>query len=234
MKKITMVLALGLLVTACGDDEAADTTATSTTTTAAETTTVAPPTTAAPTTTVAPTTTAAPTTTSTTTTIPAPTFGFYTDGFGIVGFGATPDEVIAALDPLFGPPGIDSGWMNEPLCPGPEFRFFQYSDVLFDFRVLFTTGALFRDDGVGHFFTFNYQGDTPVPVTPPHLTVGTTVAELEALHPGVVYQENPFLNGVMDYVVAGNGENEQLYGQLTGTSPSDTVTSVQGGIGCGE
>lgn len=223
-----MALAVVLVVSACTsstDDTTTTTSVALTSTTVATTTTTVPATTT--------TTTTVPATT-TTTTIPEPEFGFFVNGLGVVDFGATPEEVMAALDPLFGAPATDSGWIFEPICPGDEFRFLQYGDVLFDFRVLFTTAPLFQPEGTGHFYTFNYNGETDVGVEPPALTVGTTVAQLEALYPSVVYQDNPFIQGVTDYIVEGSTEFEQLYGQVSGTDPDDVVESVQGGIGCGE
>jgi hypothetical protein len=141
---------------------------------------------------------------------------------------------MAELEPLFGLPTIDSGWLDEPLCPGTEFRFFQYGDTLFDFRVLFTNGDLFVDGGVGHFFSYNYHGAMAVPVTPPDLTVGTKVSELEALYPTVMFLDDPFIGGGIVYRVDGDTEFELLFGRVTGDGAGDLVTSVQGGIGCGE
>lgn len=232
-RTIRVLFVVGMLLVASACTSSTDST-TTTTQVALTSSTTAPSTT---TTTVAPTTTTTTspeTTTTTTTTVPEPEFGFFVDGLGVVDFGATPDEVAAALEPLFGDPTTDSGWFAEILCPGDNHRFYQYGDVLFDFRVLFTDGDLFRDDGVGHFYTFVYKGETDVPVSPPELTVGTTVAQLEALYPDVEYSPNPFLQGVTDYRVEGDTEFELLYGQVSGTDADDVVESVQGGIGCGE
>lgn len=215
----------------CTSDTADTTTTVPVTLTTSSTTTTTVPETTTTTTTTVPETT---TTTTTTTTIPEPEFGFFVDGLGVIDFGATPEEVAAAMEPLFGPPTNDSGWFAEILCPGDEHRFFQYGAVLFDFRLLFTDGDLFRNDGVGHFYSFIYKGETDVPVSPPDLTVGTSVAELEALYPDVSYSDNPFIVNVTDYRVDGDTDVELLYGQVSGTDADDVVESVQGGIGCGE
>jgi hypothetical protein len=161
-----------------------------TTTTAAALTTSSPTTTtsSSTTTTTSPTTTS----TSTTTTIPGPELGSFVDGYGITDFGATPDEVQTALEPLFGMPSLDSGWMFEPLCPGTEFRFLQYGDTLFEFRVSFTDAELF-ETGDEQFFSYNYNGDLEVPGSPPDLTVATRLAELQALYPEVQLLEDPFI-----------------------------------------
>jgi hypothetical protein len=144
-----------------------------TTRTAAALTTSSTTTTSSPTTTTSSSTT---TTTSTPTTIPGPELGSFVVGYGFTDFGATPDEVQTALEPLFGMPSLDIGWMFEPLCPGTEFRFLQYGDRLFEFRVLFTDAELF-ETGDEQFFSYNYNGDLEVPVSPPDLTVGTRLAE---------------------------------------------------------
>lgn len=223
------LLAIAVLATACtsSTDDTTTTVPVTLTTSSSTTSTTT-------TTTTVPETTSTTVPETTTTTVPEPEFGFFVDGLGVVDFGATPEDVAAALEPLFGDPTTDSGWFAEILCPGENHRFFQYGDVLFDFRVLFTDGDLFRDDGVGHFYTFAYKGETEVPVSPPDLTVGTTVAQLEALYPDVEYSPNPFLQNVTDYRVDGDTEYELLYGQVSGTDPGDVVETVQGGIGCGE
>jgi hypothetical protein len=226
-----MVVALVVVVSACTSSTGDTTTTVPVTLTTSSSTTSSTTTTTVPATT---TTTVPVTTTTTTTTVPQPDFGFFVDGLGVVDFGATPEEVAAALEPFFGEPTTDSGWFAEILCPGDNHRFFQFGEALFDFRVLFTDGDLFRDDGVGHFYTFAYKGQTEVPVTPPDLTVGTTVAQFEDLYPEVEYSPNPFLQNVTDYRVDGDTEYELLYGQVSGTDPDDVVETVQGGIGCGE
>ena len=206
-----------------------DPASTTTTVVALSSTTLAPTTT---TTTVPPTTTTtiAP---STTTTIPAPAFGFFVDGYGVVDFGATPSEVQTALEPLFGPPTQDSGWIVEPICPGEHIRFIQYGDAPFDFRALFTDADFFGT-GDEQFFSFNYNGVLDVPVSPPDLTVGTSVAELQALYPEVQILDSPFIQNQKVYLVESGTDFEVLSGSLTGEAADDLVTSVQGGIGCGE
>ena len=228
----TAIVALLLVIAACGDD-ASDTT----TTTTAVTTTVAPTTTEAPTTTtIAPTTTAAPTTTTTvaptTTTEPPPQFEFRIDGLGIAHFGDSPEEVIAAMTAIFGDPFRDTGWINEPICPGPMTRVVDFGIELFDFQLLFSNGDQFAPAGTEHFHGYLYNGATPVPVSPPQLAVGTTISELEALYPSVTYPPNPFVGG-SDFLVDGPG-NQKLRGRVSGTGPSDTVLTITGGVQCGE
>ena len=217
-------LSLLLVVAACGDDDGF------TTTTAATSTTSAPATT---TTTETPTTTAPTTTAPTTTTDPASAFEFRMDGLGVADFGDGPNSVIAAMTAIFGPPIRDTGWIVEPLCPGPMTRVVDFGDTLFDFQLLFTTGDFFAPAGTQHFNGYSYNGDTPVPVAPPELTVGTTTLELQALYPEVTFQASPFFDDEKEYYVDGPG-HQLLYGRIEGTGPDDEVISVSGGVGCGE
>lgn len=229
MKRFVLVVAIGLVVTACGDDSTVITTTTiaaaTTTTTTSTTTTSTTTTTMAPTT-----TTVAPTTTTTEAPI---VFGFFMDGLGVAEFGQAPDEVISALTDLFGAPSRDTGWIDEPICPGPMTRVVGFGVELFDFDVYFTTGDLFAPAGTEHFHGYNYNGATPVPVSPPDLTVGTKVSELEALYPSVVFLPSPFFAGEFEFHVDGPG-NQGLNGRVSGTAPGDVVLTVKGGVGCGE
>lgn len=226
-------LSLLLVITGCGDD-ASETT---TTTTAPATTTA--PTTTAPTTTTSTTTstTTMPTTTTTlaptTTTEPPPEFEFRMDGLGVADFGDSPASVIAALTAIFGVPIRDTGWIDEPICPGPMTRIVGFGVDIFDFDVYFHNGDLFAPAGTEHFHGYDYEGATPVPVNPPQLTVGTTIAQLQALYPAVTFPPNPFFAGEFDFLVDGPG-NQQLNGRVSGTDPGDVVLTVEGGVGCGE
>lgn len=237
-RRVALVLCTVILMgSGCSSDssDTADASTTSVIPLATTTAAVATTTTTAPTTTTSSTTTtAAPATTTTTATVPAPTFGFFVDGYGVVDFGATPAEVIAALQPIMGPPSGDTGWVDEPICPGTQFRAIRYGAGMFGFRALFTDAGFFAAAGVDQFFAYEYDGVTPVPVSPPALTVGTTVGQLKALYPSVTFEPNPFLDGVTDYTVSGSTAYEQVHGQVGGTKPADAVETVQGGIGCGE
>lgn len=100
------------------------------------------------TTTTTPTTTT--TTTSTSTTLaPSTTVGadlaLTSDGLGVVSFGADPDETVAVLTGLLGPPSFDTGWGDPsdsanqylwPGCPGSIARIVSWEGSL---------GAVFTD-----------------------------------------------------------------------------------------
>jgi len=234
VKRLGLILALVMVAAACGDGasllgpdssttEVSASVTTATTISTSTTTTAAVPTTAAS-------TTSTQATTTTGTTPPKP-FQFRPDGLGVVSFGQIPKKVIAEMTAIFGPPTSDTGWVDEPLCAGPLNRFVEFGVEKFDLQLIFTDGDLFADNP--HFYSYRYNGVTPVPVSPPELTVGTTLAELLALYPGAQIMESPWVidEYVFQYIAA---ENEWLYGNLSGNAPTDTVTSLEGGIGCAE
>ncbi len=150
------------------------------------------------------------------------------NGLGIAAFGSDPDQVIATVSAVLGPPTLDSGWMD-PLslgsCPGTEVRSVRFGDLVLDFADESTVLT-----GRRHFFAYSYGPTTD----PAGLsiegggTLGTTVAGLRATHPSVqIYPADPT-------APASFAISDGLTGALTGTADTDTVTKVQGGIGCGE
>jgi hypothetical protein len=232
-------------IVACGGGDASD----STTTMAALVTTIAPPSTTvppsstsapatSPPTTTPPSTSVAPSTTvtatsSTSTSVPAAAaLVLRQDGLGDAMFGADPDEVVAYVSAILGPPTADSGWAD-PLatfgvCPGTEVRGVTWGDL----QLLFGDDSVVQT-GRRHFFNYVYGPPYGPNIDPAGMRtdlgigIGSTVGELRAAYPGVqVYPEEiygPF------YVV-----NEDLTGFLTGVTDDDTVISVIGGIPCGE
>lgn len=236
-----LFVAVSLLVACGGDSSSSSTTIAALVTTSAPaptsapTTTGAAPTTAAPTTSLATSTTVAATSTTTaaSTTVPAAAaLVLRQDGLGDAMFGADPDEVVAYVRSILGPPTADSGWADPlttfGICPGTEVRGVTWGDL----QLLFSDDSVVLS-GRRHFFNYIYgppYGPTADPSgmrTDRGIGIGSTVGELRAAHPEVqVYPEEiygPF------YVV-----NENLTGFLTGVTDDDTVISVIGGIPCGE
>jgi hypothetical protein len=154
------------------------------------------------------------------------------NGLGAAVFGADPDEVIATITAAVGPPTRDSGWMD-PLslgsCPGTEVRSVQFGDLTLEFgdeSVVLT--------GRPHFFAYGYGPPSGATVVPAGLaidgggTVGTTVAALRSAHPTVqLYPAD--VTAPASFAIS-----DGLTGVLTGTADGDTISKVQGGIGCGE
>jgi hypothetical protein len=235
-----------------GDDEAAttttlaSTTSEDTTTTEATTTTTMAETTStteATTTTTGAETTSTTEATTTTTGAIAP-LELEANGIGAVEFGAAPDVAIAYATDFLGPPDRDSGWVDSfsefGTCPPPEVRGVQWGPnpdgFGFAFTLLFTkasTGHL--PAGGEHLFGYDYFGGAVDLSTPEGLTVGSTLLEGRTLYPSMDVNESPWdpANGV--WVVDDNpSDDAQLAGYATGQSDTDLITSILGGVTCGE
>jgi hypothetical protein len=154
-------------------------------------------------------------------------------GIGDATFGAAPEEVIDYVSSIAGPPTSDSGWADPfsafGVCPGSEVRGVTWGDLL----VLFSDESSVLS-GRRHFFSYSYGppfADTPRPVgmrTPEGITVGSTVAELRGAHPEVVVTPADDIFATSFHV------SDNLNGFLTGETDADLVSSIVGGVGCGE
>jgi hypothetical protein len=251
-----IVIAIIAIRSGGGDDVAATTTVVEAATTVPDTTvaptTVAPttlPPTTLPPTTVAPTTlppTTLPPTTVPDTTIPEPPIGelvLETDGVEaletFVSFGANDEGAIAAVTASLGPNTRDTGWIDSfsefGTCPGDDVRGVEWGS----FTMLFThADTAFETGGEPHFFSY-YYGEPAQPdfATPDMIEIGSTVAELKAAYDGPdfyfgEFEFDPSL-GFWKYKQDFDAQT-LLSGITTGFSDDDTVTSIQGGIGCGE
>jgi len=232
-RRISGVLLLTCALVACGDDAAIVTT----TAVASTTTTVAATTTAAPTTTATTTTTS--TTTTTTTTPPEPEIRFLPNGLDWFDFGADADTVIAAAAARFGAPSSDTGWLaggfgDYGVCPGTEFRQLAYLDDTL--TLMFSDVDYFVPGGVRNFIYYAYHSPSGTTLTdgpPASIDIGTTVAQLLAIYPAAeVVGDDPLFGPSFSYR-PGSGF-EGIYGSLTGTADTDTITYLSGGVGCGE
>ena len=166
-----------------------------------------------------------------------PLVQFLPEGIGFADFGDNPDPVMAAAELLFGAPTSDTGWLaggfgDYGVCPGTEFRRVSYlADTLI---LIFSDADYFAGGGVRNFISYAYSGPTMLTAGPPaSVDIGTTVAEVLSIYPtAIVVGDDPLL-GPSFYYTPGSGY-EGVYGILTGTTDSDVVTYVVGGVGCGE
>lgn len=248
---ILALIVLFLLRTVGGSDEALETTtlptstAEATTSSVEETTSEATTTTEAPTTTTVSTTTAAPssTTTSTTTTT-IPPLVLQSDGIGGVGFGASPDQAIAYATAVLGPADRDTGWVDSfsefGTCPPPEVRGVQWggspSGFGHTFTLLFTKASTSHKPAGGeHLFGYDYYGVDLALTTEPGMTVGTTLLAARGMYPTIEIDESPWdpTDGVW-WIDSDPSDDAQLFGYATGPGDIDVVTSIIGGVTCGE
>jgi hypothetical protein len=232
-----------------GDDEAATTTTvasttsedTTTTTLDETTTTLAETGTTEATTTTSPTTTTVPPSSTTTTLVQ---LALEPDGIGAVDFGAAPDAAIAYTTAFLGPPLRDTGWVDSfsefGTCPPPEVRGVQWgtspSGFGHAFTLLFTKAATSHLPGGGeHLFGYDYFGGDVDLSTPEGLTVGSTLLAGRTVYPTMQVNESPWDPASGVWVVDDNpADDAQLFGFATGQSDEDLVTSILGGVTCGE
>jgi hypothetical protein len=246
---LLIVVAVFFLTRGGSDDVASSTTvAALATTTIVDTTTTAPTTTttAPVTTTAAPTTTtAAPvtTTSSTTTTVPdttlppaADTVEFTNEGIYAgetwIYFGYDDEDTVAAVTAVLGSPTFDSGWEEAFLCPPPERRTVRWDDLW----LLFTTADTdFFTGGIPHFFTYQYSDGTPELFTREGIGLGSTLADLDDAYggPDLIIEDSDIVVGAGSWTYK-DSPWTGMGGLATGTTPSDTITSINGGAGCGE
>jgi hypothetical protein len=198
------------------------------------TTTTTPATTAASTsTTTSISTTTSTSSTTTTTLAPGAELVIRPNGLGDAAFGADPDGVIAYVTSIVGAFTVDTGWVD-PLsvgaCPGTELRQVTWADLTLQF-----SDESSVTKGRRHFFSYVYgpsfiEGSiAPAGLkTEAGIGVGSTVAELTGTYPSAVVNPGDDFGGPNFFI------NDGLAGFLTGVNPTDTVTSVLGGQGCGE
>lgn len=234
-----------------GDDEAAlettTTTSEATTTTLEATTTTETASTstsvATTTTTEAPTTTTEATTTTTTTTVLSP-LELEADGIGGVKFGAAPDVAIAYATASLGIPDRDTGWVDFfsefGTCPPPEVRGVQWGTAPTGFghafTLLFTKAETSHKPAGGeHLFGYDYFGGDIDLATPEGLTVGSTLLVGRTLYPTMEIFESPWDPSDGTWRVDDDpSDDAQLFGFATGQVDDSLVTSIIGGITCGE
>jgi hypothetical protein len=197
------------------------------------TSTTTPVTTAASTSTSTSTTSTTSSTSTTSTTVaPGAELILRPNGLGDAAFGAEPEGVIAYVSSIIGASTVDTGWVD-PLsvgaCPGTELRQVFWGDLTLQF-----SDASAVTSGRRHFFSYVYGPTFGSQIAPAGLKteagigVGSTVAELTGTYPTVVINPGDDFGGPNFFI------NEGLAGFLTGVNPTDTVTSVLGGQGCGE
>jgi len=211
---LTLLLATGLRLAACSDDDSEPTAAPgeSTATSVAPTTTI----------------TDTPATTTTPTEPAAPSVALRGDGLGVVDLGASPDAAIVALTRELGAPTVDSGWQPSfstyGTCPGEHIRGVEWGGLV----LLFTDGDTTYGSGQ-HLFSWRVSGAPPALSTTAGLGFGATAADAEELYPGAVETvpaEDPF-PGFLEIQAEG--------GRLTAfLDEADGITNLEAGVPCGE
>lgn len=242
----TVVIAVGC----SAEEEVVDTSATRSTEMTSTTAVVVTTSTAPTTTTAQPatTTTVAPSTTTTggDTTVQLTDEGIYA-GSTWVYFGYDDDDAVAAVSDVLGSPSEDSGWLDSltdgweqfGVCPSPRVRGVSWGENgVVAFQLMFTNGDTdFWIGGVEHFYSFHHY-DTSEPsglTTPEGIGLGSTLGDLRSAYgSGSIMIEEDFFDPSLGYWSYDQHDWTGLRGSATGTSDADTITSINGGRGCGE
>jgi len=143
-----------------------------------------------------------------------------------------------------GSPDRDTGWVDSfseyGTCPPPVVRGVEWGTGAGGFGaafvLLFTQAPTsHKPEGGEHLFGYNYYGGDVALATEPGLTVGTTLGVARTMYPGIEIFESPWdpVNGI--WVVDDNtNDDAQLAGFADGRFDGDVVTSILGGVTCGE
>ncbi|HVL81647.1 MAG TPA: hypothetical protein VM840_08655 [Actinomycetota bacterium] len=161
------------------------------------------------------------------------------DGIGVARFGEDPDVVVAAVTQRLGEPTSDSGWGASSgafgTCPGTELRVVRWKSL---FVYLGNGETSYAAAGTRHLFSYmdsryDERGRETEPTglkTDSGVGVGSTVSALRGAHPEAEVQDDPTF-GPRWRVETPSGA---LFGNVTGTADTDTISSVHGGEECGE
>jgi hypothetical protein len=155
------------------------------------------------------------------------------DGLGIVDFGASPTDTIAAVRDDLGFNKTDDSnwgpaWGDYGACPGTEYRQVSFGGLTLGFSDV----ERFQPAGTRQFISWTYDGDPAIEVVV-GVDVGMTVADLQGLYPTVSLLYDDVVYGDV-FRVEGSVSGEQLWGRLTGPDAGDTIEYLVGGWGCGE
>ena len=239
---VVVFIAVGILALS---NRASDTT---TTTASAGPTTTTPPSTAtssstttteSTTTTTTTTTSSTTTTTSTTTTIPpSEVLILGPENIDGIPFGTDADTAITTLVGYLGEPVSDTGWVpptdnqgNQVYgpCPGTEIRLVEWPNL----TTVYTDAATpWAAVGIRHLFFYSYvlyDFDYWDLKTAEGIGLGSTAQDLRNAYGDAVDITSDEFGDYYSVTVPAPGA---LWGFLEG--PNGTVSSIQGGVGCGE
>jgi hypothetical protein len=89
--------------------------------------------------------------------------------------------------------------------------------------------------GGEHLFGYDYYGGDIDLSRPEGMTVGSSLLQRQTLYPTMEIGESPWDPGFGVWVVDDDpSDDAQLWGFATGQSDTDLVTSILGGVTCGE
>ena len=163
-------------------------------------------------------------------------------GIGGAVFGDDPASTIAYAESILGPADLDTGWVDSfskyGTCPGPVVRGveWQTGGGGIGFALLFTQAETDHwPGGDPHFFGYYYFGTPAGLATESGITIGSTIGDALAGHPGSTIDDHPLVigSGYWEWDVD-SGDDGLLWGFADGTSNAATLSSINGGVTCGE
>jgi hypothetical protein len=164
------------------------------------------------------------------------------DGIGGVPFGTDPATTIAYAESVLGPRKADTGWVDSfskyGTCPGPVVRGVEWGGegAGYGFVLLFTEAPTDHLPAGGqHLFGYYYFGDPIGLSTDGGITVGSVLGDALTAHPGSTVEEHPLVPGSGSWFVDEvEFDDTLLWGFADGLGDEAPLTSINGGVTCGE
>lgn len=157
------------------------------------------------------------------------------DGIGSTYFGADAGNALAAFEDILGDSDEDTGWVDQQenygICLGNEVRFVRWGSL----QVFFTDGPSDWRPAGRHFASYthagHFAGDELALVTADGLALGSPVGDVRAQFGDDAVFDDPLYGPVFFYDPPGAA---QMWGELSGLAPEDTIESITGSFACGE
>ena len=171
---------------------------------------------------------------------PPPGLVLEDDGIGGVAFGVDPDTAISYAESVLGPSDRDTGWVDAfsefGTCPPPVVRGVEWGVAPGRFVLLFTEAATDWLPGGGqHLFGYYYSGDPAGLMTEGGISVGSSLGDAQAAHPGSTVDEHPLVAGSAIWKDDPDpGDDALLWGFAGGLGSGAPLASINGGVTCGE
>ena len=162
-------------------------------------------------------------------------------GLTILNLGAEIQDAMLSLEGRFGPPDADTGWQlgnqtSYGVCPGDATRGVRWGALT---ALFFRNAPNAEGEWLSAYQLSSFDSsDTLGIVTPRGVTIGSTVAEIEAAYgaDAEISDGAPFYDGIVELTDTVPNTNDQatLFGTLDGVDPTNELLFLQAGTGCGE
>jgi len=155
-----------------------------------------------------------------------------------VHFGYDDDDTVSAIEAVLGAPTKDTGWIDAfgdyGVCHPPLLRVVEWDSLV----TLHTNGDTdFWFGGVEHFYGYYYTNVASPPDirTTEDIGIGSTLGDLKATYdPAKIVIDEAFFDPAVGFWSYDSNPWTGMWGYATGQGDGDTITSINGGRGCGE